>query len=437
MNGAIIAGVQPRSLAEEIGLAAGDVILSVNEQEPGDIIDFSFAFAEEEIDLLVRHADGNEEMISFDKDADEELGAEFVSAVFDGVRSCRNACCFCFVQQLPPKMRPSLSVKDDDYRLSFLYGNFITLTNMTEADYGRIAALHLTPLFVSVHTMNGELRARMLRSPRAARIAEDLDRLTAAGASCHAQVVLCPELNDGAELEYTVTELFRRRPHILSLAIVPVGLTRFRRDNFPLRDFTAAEAEKVIRQIAPWQEKSRRERGNTFVYLSDEFYLLAKQPIPPLEYYDEFPQLANGIGLIRNFWSEVETALKSAGGCKSEPRKFVAVSGAAFAPILKKIARETLGQTAAQRIEVLPVTNETFGGGVNVSGLLAGRDIKKALSAADLSDVFGVLLPGTALRVGDDVFLDDCKLTDLQESFPQLKFFVIQNGAEFCRAVFG
>ena len=206
--------IQPESLAEELGLAVGDKVLEVNGQKLRDIIDLSFSFADEEIDLLIEHEDGEQEMISFDKDYDEELGAEFESAVFDGIRKCANNCCFCFVNMTAPNMRESLSVKDDDYRMSFLYGNFITMTNMVEADFRRIEQFHLSPLFVSVQAMNPALRAEMLRCKRAADIAGQLDRLEAAGADYHTQVVLCAGLNDGAELERTIRELSERRPHV-------------------------------------------------------------------------------------------------------------------------------------------------------------------------------------------------------------------------------
>ena len=275
MNKGEIIRVAAGSLAEELGLVPGDKILSVNGKELRDIIDLSFAFAEEEIDLLVEHADGEQEMISFDKDIDEELGAEFAAAVFDGIRRCANNCYFCFVNMVAPHMRSSLHIKDDDYRLSFLYGNFVTLSNMGEADFRRIEQLHLSPLYVSVQCMNPELRAQMLRCKRAALINEQLDRLEAAGADYHTQVVLCAGLNDGEELERTIRELVARRPHVLSLAVVPVGVTKFRTDPYPLKQFDAAGAAAVIDMAERWQKRLREETGRTFLYLGDEFYFLA------------------------------------------------------------------------------------------------------------------------------------------------------------------
>ena len=251
----VILRVYPGSLAEELELVPGDKILEINEQPLRDIIDLSFAMADEEIDLLVEHADGEREIISFEKDMDEELGVEFESAVFDGIRNCANHCYFCFVDMIAPNMRQSLSIKDDDYRLSFLYGNFVTMTNMGPRDFERIEKFHLSPLFVSVQCMNPELRAQMLRCPGAARIAEQLDNLEKAGADYHTQVVLCRGLNDGEELARTIREVVARRPHALSLAVVPVGVTKFRTDPFPLQQFDVESAARVIDEAEKWQKK--------------------------------------------------------------------------------------------------------------------------------------------------------------------------------------
>ena len=428
--------VLPGSLAEELGLTAGDKVLEINGQRLRDIIDLSFSFAEEEIDLLVEHEDGAQEMISFDKDIDEELGVEFESAVFDGIRKCANNCCFCFVNMVPPKMRESLSVKDDDYRMSFLYGNFITMTNMVEADFERIERFHLSPLFVSVHAVNPKLRAEILRSPRGAFLEEQLDRLEAAGAEYHAQVVLCPGLNDGEELERTIREMGARRSHALSLGIVPVGVTKYRKDPFHLEPFDEAGAATVIRQVERWQGIFRRETGKSFVYLGDEFYFLAGQELPPGEEYDGFPQLDNGIGLTRNFlldWEkERETAFRSLG----ERVTLDVISGTAVAPVMEMLARRAMDSMPSLRIRVLPVVNRHFGESVNVSGLLTGRDIIAALREAGGSRD-GILLPESALRAGEDVFLDDCSLQDLRDIFPESRIEPVKNGGDYFRALHG
>ena len=432
LSGEIIR-VAPGSLAEELELRPGDKILQVNGQELRDIIDLSFAFAEEEIELLVEHEDGEQELLAFEKDYDEELGAEFSSAVFDGIRSCGNRCWFCFVDQVPPGMRRSLSVKDDDYRMSFLYGNFVTLTNMREKDFQRIEQYHLSPLFVSVHAMNPELRAAMLNTRRAAEIGAQLDRLEAADVEYHTQIVLCPGINDGKELEYTVSELMKRQPHALSLAVVPVGLTRFREGCYPLRMFDREGAAAVVRQIEPWQKKARRETGRSFVYLGDEFYFLAGIPVPPVEEYDAFPQLDNGIGLTRNFLEEWREALAEIDASRGygEPLSLAVLCGTAVEPLFRKLfeALTVRGLT----VHCLGVENDFFGRTVNVSGLLTGEDMLRALKRLD--GVQGVIFPECALRTGENILLDDMTLEGFRRSLPGIRVETAQGGRDIAQAL--
>ena len=422
MNG-LITRIEAGSLAEELELVAGDKILQVNGRTPLDIIDLSFLLADEEIELLIEHADGEREVIAFDKDADEELGAEFDSAVFDGVRRCKNHCVFCFVDMIAPNMRPTLSVKDDDYRLSFLFGNFITLTNLTAKDFRRIKKYHLSPLFVSIHAMNPDLRAKILRTKLGANIQTQLDELERAGVEYHTQVVLCKGLNDGAELDFTITEILKRRPHALSLAIVPVGVTRHRRDPFPLEQFDKASAAKVIEQVEAYQRRLRKESGRTFVYLGDEFYFLAEKEFPPVEYYDDFPQIENGIGMTRNFIEEFKAETLAA------DKKIVVdvISGTSFAKVLRQLV-------AAPNVRIVPVVNKFFGERVNVSGLLTGQDIIEALRGGE-RDL--ILIPATALRAGEEVFLDDVTLAEVRRIFAPAKVLPIHDGAEFRRALEG
>lgn len=422
MNGTI-SRITAGSLAEELELVAGDKILQVNGRTPLDIIDLSFQLAEEEVELLIEHGDGERELIEFEKDIDEELGAEFESAVFDGVRRCKNRCVFCFVDMIAPNMRRTLSIKDDDYRLSFLFGNFVTLTNLTLKDFRRIKKYHLSPLFVSVHSMNPDLRAKMLRTPLAAQIQTQLDELERAGVEYHTQVVLCAGLNDGAELDFTITEILKRRPHALSLAIVPVGVTRHRRDKFPLKQFDKAGAAKVIEQVEAFQQKIRADSGRTFVYLGDEFYLLAEQPLPPVEFYDDFPQIENGIGMTRNFLEEF-----TGQSIRNEARQTIdVVCGTSFAKVLK-------GLVDAPNVRIVPVVNKFFGERVNVSGLLTGKDIIEALKGGrrDL-----ILIPATALKAGEEIFLDDVTLAELKETFAPAQIVPIHDGFEFRQALEG
>lgn len=427
----VILRVLEGSIAEELELVPGDKILAVNDMPLRDIIDFSFAMADEEIELLVEHADGEQELIEFDKDYDEDFGVEFERAVFDGIRSCANHCYFCFVDMIAPDMRHSLSIKDDDYRLSFLYGNFVTLTNMGVADFERIEHFHLSPLYVSVQCTNPVLRAEILRYKGAADILGQLTKLEEAGADYHTQVVLCYGLNDGEELERTIRDITERRPHALSLAIVPVGLTKHRTDPFPLIQFDRIGAARVIDQVEAWQQRIRAEEGRTFIYLGDEFYFLAGRDVPPAEMYDGFPQLDNGIGLTRNFIEEWTAAADYANTLDTNSRLAV-ISGTAVAPVVERLAREL--DPDVQRIHVLPVINEHFGETVNVSGLLTGHDISAALRAFSHS-VDGVLIPASSLREGEDVFLDDMTLDAMRSSFPSVRIEPVATGRDYREAL--
>ena len=429
----VILRVYPGSLAEELELVPGDKIIAINDQELKDIIDLSFAMADEEIDMLIEHADGQQEMISFDKDFDEELGVEFESAVFDGIRNCANHCYFCFVDMIAPHMRSSLSIKDDDYRLSFLYGNFVTMTNMGPRDFKRIEQYHLSPLYVSVQCMNPELRAQMLRCKGAAKIAEQLDNLEKAGCEYHTQVVLCAGLNDGPELERTIRDIVARRPHALSMAIVPVGLTKYRDDPFPLKQFDAEGAARVIDEVEKWQAKIRQEEGRTFIYLGDEFYLLAGREVPPTDFYDGFPQLDNGIGLTRSFLNDWEKA-EASNDSYEEPVYLDVVTGTSVAPILKQLADSVQKQNL--HIRIVPVKNDHFGHTVNVSGLLTAKDLMKTLDELPGKRT-GILIPESALRSGEDIFLDDVTLEEFQAHYPEARIEPVQGGKDFRRALTG
>ncbi|MBO6305859.1 MAG: DUF512 domain-containing protein [Selenomonadaceae bacterium] len=429
-----ISKIIKNSIAEELGLIAGDKIISVNDFNVRDIIDFSFAFADEEIDLLVEHNNGEREIISFDKDYDEELGVEFESAV-DAIKPCKNNCVFCFINMMAKNARKSLYVKDDDYRLSFLYGNFITLTNMTDEDYKRIKNFHLSPLCVSIQAINPDLRAKMLRNKNAADILNELDKLDAAGAYYHTQIVLCKDLNDGNELERTVKELSERE-NVLSIAVVPVGVTKHRRDDFPLKQFDKDSAKKVIESMQVWQEKFRAERGETFLYLGDEFYILAGEEIPSLDYYDDFPQLENGIGLTRNFIAEFEESLRNFKGkmCYNEPYCIDIICGVSAKKFLQILADKIMQINKNLNIKIIAVTNKFFGEKVNVSGLLSGRDILNKLKETK-EKINGIIIPAASLRSGEEIFLDDYSLKDLKAEFPDTKIEAVKTGTEFFLAL--
>ena len=423
------------SLAEELELVPGDKILEINGMKLRDIIDVSFAFACEEVEMLVEHEDGQQELFEFDKDYDEELGVEFESAVFDGIRHCANNCYFCFVDQVAPNMRDSLNIKDDDYRMSFLYGNFITLTNMVDRDFQRIKQYHLSPLFVSVQCTNPELRKQMLRCKTADRLMSQLEKLEAADVEYHTQIVLCRDLNDGAELDRSTQDIMARQPYAQSMAVVPVGLTKFRQDCYPLKSFDAESAARVVDQVEQYQIRQRAKDGRTFIYLSDEFYLLSGRPLPPAEYYDGFPQLDNGIGLARSFIEDFKMAAEEAQQEEREadgkPVKLAVVSGTSIAPLLKRLADSL--QLAKVEITMVPVVNNHFGSTVNVSGLLTAHDMLASLKGID-TQVDGILIPESALRTGDNIFLDDVSLDDFCQSL-SCRVETVAGGNDFYTAL--
>ncbi|WP_297571367.1 DUF512 domain-containing protein [uncultured Anaerovibrio sp.] len=413
-----IISVEAGSLAEELELIPGDKILEVNGTKLRDIIDLSFAFADEEIELLIEHENGEQELLEFDKDYDEELGVEFESAVFDGIRRCANNCCFCFVDQVAPNMRDSLSIKDDDYRMSFLYGNFITMTNMGENDFKRIEQYHLSPLFISVQCTNPELRCEMLRCKTAGNLSAQLDRLAKADIEYHTQIVLCRGLNDGEELIRSIKDILARKPYALSMAIVPVGLTRFRQDCYPLKPFDRESAARVIEQVEFFQKQEREKTGRTFIYLGDEFYFLAGREVPVAEYYDGFPQLDNGIGLARNFMEEFAAAQadgkKSSDTANANGLHLLVVTGTAVASLFERLALEL--RVKNLEITVVPVPNNHFGTTVNVSGLLTAHDMRAAIKQVN-RHYDGILIPESSLRVGDNIFLDDVTLAEFSSWF--------------------
>lgn len=396
-----IAAVAAGSLGERLGLKPGDRLRRVNGRQIRDIIALSFALAGEKVVLEVEKADGRVARYNVAKDYDDNLGLEFESAVFDGTRRCANHCVFCFVDQMPPGLRPSLYIKDDDYRLSFLFGNFVTLTNFSSADLARVVRLHLSPLYVSVHTTDGELRQRMMGNARAGQIMAQLQRLAAHEIAMHTQVVLCPRWNDGALLDRTIADLRSLWPQVQSVAVVPVGLTKYREGCQPLAAFTAPEAATVWRQVSQWQQRLQREIGTRFVYLADEFYIQAGEDIPPYEAYEGFPQLENGVGLVRAFLREWAGNPPRQKCVYERPMRLDVVCGVSAAPFLLDLLATVREPNLTVR--VLPVENRFFGPTVTVTGLLTGRDIIAAV-AAESGD--GLILPGVALRAGEDVFLD-------------------------------
>jgi len=402
----VIAAVVEGSLAEKEGLRPGDRLVSINGHVLRDVMDYRFYGAEEELELVLNR-DGQRLVLQIERGYEEELGLEFTAPTFDGIRRCHNQCAFCFMAGLPEGLRPSLYLRDDDYRYSFLFGNFITLTNLSEDDWERLAEQRLSPLYVSVHATDLALRRCVLGNPAAPHVMDQLRRLGELGIQLHTQVVLVPGLNDGPALAQTVADLVALYPVVQSIAIVPVGLTRYHRCGFRL--YRPDEAGLILDQITAWQREYRRQHNLNLVYASDEWYLLAGRQIPPAEEYDDFPQLENGVGLTRVFLDEWEEAKARAPGLEGRAGMTTLVCGTLIAPLLEKIAAE-LGQLTGLQVRVISVTNAFFGPTVTVSGLLTGRDVIRALQQQvwpehDPGNI--VFLPRTMFDTAGKMTLDD------------------------------
>ncbi|MGE5509507.1 MAG: DUF512 domain-containing protein [Chitinophagales bacterium] len=415
--GAEIATVTPGSLGEDLGLRPGDRVLALNGRPLRDLIDYLRGIAQETVVLLVRRAGGEIVEFEVEKDADDQLGLEFTSAVFDRVKACANRCVFCFVDQLPEGLRPSLRVKDDDYRLSFCQGNYITLTNLSRADLERIVRLRLSPLYVSVHATDPEVRARLLRNPAAGEILGHLRRLTEAGIEVHAQLVLVPGWNDGPVLARTLAELGALWPGIQSIAAVPVSVSRHRHDPVALRGFTGAEAAGVLATVHRFQAEFQARLGTRLVFAADELYLRAEEPFPPAAAYEGFVQLEDGIGLARRLWDEAEEALAA---LPSVPRPAAApvhvVTGLSGAQVLQPLLLGLQRRGLARDAHLLSVPNRFFDPeAVTVTGLLTGGDIVAAVATTRRrgEEVRRLLLPDTLLRGAPGKTLDDFSPADL------------------------
>ena len=416
---ALVTSVEPDSIGDELGVQPGDRLLSINGVRPRDLIDFQVLSGDELLTLEVQDPDGTVHVVELEKDADEGLGLGFSEALFDGLRQCNNHCPFCFIDQQPPGHRRSLYLKDDDYRLSFLYGSYLTLTNLTAADWQRIEEQRLSPLFVSVHATDPELRSRLLVNPRAGLILEQLAWFQQRRLQIHAQVVVCPGLNDGPALERTLTDLARFAggdwPAVLSAAVVPVGLTRYRPEGDGLQPVDPACARRVIAQVEPLQARFQAELGSRFAWLSDEWYLMAGLPLPARAAYEDLPQEGNGVGSIRAFLEDMDSATANLPEALSAPRRVSWVVGQLVAAALQPAVDRL---NAVQGLEVLlhGLPSPYWGQEQVVTGLLTGSDLLAGLAGLDLGRE--LLLPAVMLRQGEPVFLDDQRLESVADQLP-------------------
>lgn len=432
-QGLVVERVSPGSIAHRMGVEPGDRVLKINGRPVRDLIDYRFYTCGERLQVDLRKHGGQNWLLDVEKDYEDDLGLVFSGSALGRIRRCRNRCIFCFLDQMPKGLRASLYFNDDDYRLSFTEGNFVTLTNVTRADLERIAEQRLSPLYVSVHTTNPALREKMLNNRRAGKIMEQLGFLARSGITVHAQAVLCPEINDGAELDRTIGDLAALWPAVRSLAVVPVGLTRYREGLFPLRTYTREEAGKVISLVRSWQRSCRAHFGNPFVFAADEFYLLAGEKLPPARDYAGFPQVENGVGLVRLFFLEWAGAAKRLPSSCFKPKRAAVVTGVLGEQVLKPVVKR-LNAIENLEVQLIGLASRFFGGKVTVAGLLTGEDLIAGLTGRDLGEL--VVVPAVCLRGGDDLFLDGLSLAELSRylGVPAVK---AKGPAELCRLLTG
>lgn len=438
----VIRRIKEGSIAEEMGMEPGDELLEIGGQEIVDIFDYQYLTQDEYIEVLIRRADGEEWLLEIDKEYDEDLGIEFENGLMDDYRSCHNKCIFCFIDQMLKGMRETLYFKDDDSRLSFLQGNYVTLTNMSDEDVERIIRYHLSPINISFQTTNPELRCMMLNNRFAGQALLQVRKLYEAGITMNGQIVLCKGVNDGAELERSIADLTAYLPHLESVSVVPVGLSKYREGLYPLEPFTKEDAQEVLRCIHRWQEKLYPQYGLHFVHASDEWYVLAEEPLPEAERYDGYLQLENGVGMLRLLLTEFAEAMKLLEEQKQVRERYAScggelsvVTGQLAYPFLQAMVRQLEERFPALHIHVYAITNEFFGERITVSGLLTGQDIIRQLQGRELGE--RILLPQNVLRSGEDYFLDDVTVGDVEKALQVKVDIVKSSGHDFVHAVLG
>jgi len=457
----VIDRILPGSIAEECGFEKGDKLISVNGTPIEDTFDYQYLISDEFLVLEVESVQGEVVEIEIEKDAEEDLGLVFENSFMDNYRSCKNKCIFCFIDQMPPGMRETLYFKDDDTRLSFLQGNYVTLTNLSDRDVEKIIRYRMEPINISFQTMNPELRCKMLNNRFAGEALKKAKQLYDAGIEMNGQIVLCKGVNDGEELEFSIGEMYKYAPVLRSVSVVPVGLSKYRDGLYPLEPFDTKDACEVIDRIERWQKKAFAEKGIHFVHASDEWYLLAGRELPEEDRYDGYLQLENGVGMVRNFTEEFNGSLdivvnrlsqtiygefeddidrpdksKSAGGNNSLP-VISAATGMLFGPILSALAKE-LEETVnrfgiGMKVNIYPIRNDFFGERITVAGLITGQDLISQLKGKDLGEI--LLIPDTMLRFGEEVFLDDITVTEVESALHCRLDIVKSSGSDFIESI--
>ncbi|MCT4687409.1 DUF512 domain-containing protein [Vallitalea sp.] len=427
--------VKDGSIAYELGIQQGDQLISINNQFVEDALDYHFLVDDDYLEVLILKDNGEEWLLEIEKDYDEELGIEFENDLMDEYKSCSNKCIFCFIDQLPKGMRDTLYFKDDDSRLSFLQGNYITLTNMKDRDVNRLIKYHLSPINISVHSMNMELRKKMLHNRFADRLVGYMKKFYDAGITMNGQIVLCKGINDGKELDYSIDNLRKFIPHMQSVSVVPVGLSKYREGLFKLELFTKEDAVEVLDIIHKWQDIIYEETGTHFIHAGDEFYLLADRPFPDEDNYDGYVQLENGVGMSRLLLDEFMLCYNEINTNEKLVRNVSIVTGTLAYSMIKNMIDKLKEKFPNVKVNIYSIINNFFGHNITVSGLLTGKDIIEQLKDKELGEE--LLLPCNLLRSGEETLLDDITVTDIENTL-QVKVTVVKStGQEFIRNILG
>ncbi len=418
--------VEEGSIAWELGVEPGDVLLQINKHIIEDVFDYHYYVNDEELLVLIRKPNGEEWELEIEKEYEDDLGITFESGLMDEYRSCRNKCMFCFIDQMPPGMRETLYFKDDDSRLSFLQGNYITLTNMSDHDVERIVQYHLEPINVSIHTTNPELRCKMLHNRFAGDALKKIQTLYEGGITMNGQIVLCKGINDGEELERSIRDMVKWMPNLQSVSVVPVGMTKYREGLYPLEPFQKEDAREVLGIIHKWQDKIYQECGTHFIHAGDEWYLLADMEVPEEERYDGYLQLENGVGMMRLLLNEFEEGFQMLTGDDRERHASLATGKLAY-PFIKRMAERLTEKYPNLDMHVYCIRNDFFGETITVAGLITGQDLKAQLTGQQLGD--RLLLPVSMFRNEEDVFLDDMTISQLEEAL-QVRIDVVKSSGQ-------
>lgn len=440
-KGHLIKAVQEGSIAEEMEIEAGDRLLEINGEVVEDIFDYQYMIQEEYVEVLIQKPSKEEWLLEIDKEYEEDLGIEFENGLMDDYRSCSNKCIFCFIDQMPRGMRETLYFKDDDSRLSFLQGNYVTLTNMSEKDVERVIKYHLSPINISFQTTNPNLRCMMLHNRFAGDALKKVDRFYEAGIEMNGQIVLCKGVNDGAELERSISDLVRYLPHLRSVSVVPVGLSKYREGLYPLEPFGKEDARAVLEVIRRWQDRIYPEYGLHFVHASDEWYILAGEELPDEDNYDGYLQYENGVGMMRMLMEEFEDSLNSlvesgaAERWNGRRRVVSSVTGRITFPYIRRMADRLSEVFEGLDVHVYPIRNDFFGELITVTGLLTGQDIIAQLKGKALGEE--LLLPENVLRSGETVLLDDCTVDDIGKALQVPVNIVKSSGYDFTGSILG